>query len=361
MGSALPEVDLGETAPIARIAVGMTHACAVLTDTSLKCWGENQAGELGLGDTNARGDQPGEMGDALPFVPLGRGVVDVALGAATTCGRLVSGHAVCWGDNTLGQLGRGDRTDVGSRPGEVSEELAALDLGGPVRALAVSGTRHVCALQGQDMICWGGNAFGQLGLGDTEARGDDAGELDASVAAIDLGNLGPITAIDAVGPMSCALSTAGEAKCFGGNLNGALGLGDGEARGDAAGEMGATLQSIDAGEPIAALAVGGAHACALSETGAVRCWGQNLSGVLGRGDGEHIGDMPGEMGAALAPLALPVTAVRTVHARGHACVVSEANEVVCWGANDVGQLGIGNTENQGDTPGELEALVTLEL
>jgi len=53
------------------LSLGWKHACAVLDDGSVKCWGYNGVGNLGVGDPQTRGDDPGEMGDALPFVDLG--------------------------------------------------------------------------------------------------------------------------------------------------------------------------------------------------------------------------------------------------------------------------------------------------
>jgi hypothetical protein len=71
MGDALPSVNLGVGRNARRISPGSRGACILLDDSSVKCWGDNQWGTLGLGDTEARGDDPGEMGDDLPPVELG--------------------------------------------------------------------------------------------------------------------------------------------------------------------------------------------------------------------------------------------------------------------------------------------------
>lgn len=72
MGDDLPPLDLGEHCSAGALAAGDAHTCAVLSDHSLKCWGDNAVGQLGLGDPRNRGDEPAEMGDALPKVELGR-------------------------------------------------------------------------------------------------------------------------------------------------------------------------------------------------------------------------------------------------------------------------------------------------
>jgi alpha-tubulin suppressor-like RCC1 family protein len=71
MGDDLPVVDLGTGRTAKMISAGGEHTCALLDDDSVKCWGRNQYGQLGLGDTSNRGDGPGEMGDNLPVVDLG--------------------------------------------------------------------------------------------------------------------------------------------------------------------------------------------------------------------------------------------------------------------------------------------------
>jgi hypothetical protein len=73
MGDALPPVDLGTGRTVTALASDVTlfpKSCAWLDDGSLKCWGYNETGDLGLGDIENRGDEPGEMGDALPTVKL---------------------------------------------------------------------------------------------------------------------------------------------------------------------------------------------------------------------------------------------------------------------------------------------------
>ena len=70
------EADFFEAFHVAPISFcGVGYACAILDDKSLKCWGSNYSGQLGLGDTNNRGDAPGEMGDNLPAVDLGSNYV----------------------------------------------------------------------------------------------------------------------------------------------------------------------------------------------------------------------------------------------------------------------------------------------
>jgi alpha-tubulin suppressor-like RCC1 family protein len=178
----------GRTARV--VAGGHNHTCALLDDGAVKCWGHNAYGQLGLGDVDDRGDEPGEMGDALPAVDLGTGrtATAVACGGWHTCAVLDNGEVKCWGHNQRGLLGLGDAAQRGDNPGEMGEALPAVDLGAGQPAVAIGcGEYHTCVLRGDDSVkCWGGNEHGQLGLGDIEFRGDEPGEMGDALPAVQL-------------------------------------------------------------------------------------------------------------------------------------------------------------------------------
>ncbi len=67
-GDNLPVLDLGSGRTARGIIAGDNQTCAILDNASIKCWGENTSGQLGIGDTNNRGDASGEMGDNLPSI-----------------------------------------------------------------------------------------------------------------------------------------------------------------------------------------------------------------------------------------------------------------------------------------------------
>ena len=103
-------VRLGNSIPI-QITAGRYFTCALLSDGNVKCWGGNYEGQLGLGDTTERGGYINQMGDKLPAVKLGSGLTAVAIqsGQAHTCAILNDGSVKCWGNNNKGQLGQGDK------------------------------------------------------------------------------------------------------------------------------------------------------------------------------------------------------------------------------------------------------------
>jgi alpha-tubulin suppressor-like RCC1 family protein len=130
MSATLPAVDLGPGRTALQLTAGDAHTCARLDDGSVKCWGFNIIGPLGLGDTQPRGDGPGEMGAALPAVDLGPGrtALQLTAGNAQTCARLDDGSVKCWGWNGSGQLGLGDTQTRGDGPGEMGAALPAVQL-----------------------------------------------------------------------------------------------------------------------------------------------------------------------------------------------------------------------------------------
>jgi len=292
------------------LSAGGSHTCARFDDGTVKCWGDNTVGQLGLGDMLQRGDGPGEMGATLPSVSLGpgRSALQVTAGGNHTCARLDDGTVKCWGDNTVGQLGLGDTLQRGDGVGEMGATLPSVNLGPGRTALELAaGGSHTCARFDDGTVkCWGRNAEGQLGLGDTQGRGDDPGEMGATLPSVSLGPGRTALELTAVYQHTCARLDDGTIKCWGWNGYGQLGLGDAQNRGDGPGEMGATLSSVSLGPARTALQLtaGDFHTCARLDDGTVKCWGDNPAGQLGLGDTQRRGAGPGEMGATLPALLL---------------------------------------------------------
>ena len=374
MGNDLKSIDVGSKRSVAAFTVGGSHVCAQLDNQTVKCWGANGSGQLGLGDTVNRGDAPGQMGDNLPAVDLGtdRKALILAAGQAHTCAILDNYTVKCWGDNSYGQLGLGDTANRGDGPNEMGDNLPPVDLGTdsqgfPLDAFALAaGAYHTCALLFDNVTtavtakCWGDNSNGQLGQGSTNNLGDEPGEMGDNLPAIDLGTGRTSTVLAAGQAHTCAVLDDGTAKCWGDNSAGQLGQGDTATMpdiGDAPGEMGDTLPPIELGTGLAALIVsaGGATSCALLSDLTVKCWGDNSDGQLGQGDTVNRGDDPGEMGDNLPAIDLEGdrTAVAVVSGVDHTCALLGNQRVKCWGLNDMGQLGLGDTDNRGDGPDEM--------
>jgi cysteine-rich repeat protein len=346
--------------PVLQLSVGHLTSC-VLTDAGLKCWGANGGGQLGLGDTESRGGKPNQMGASLPFVDVGFEVAAVDAGAASTCALGTRGQVKCWGFNEYGQLGLGDTQWRGDEPGEMGDMLPVVDLGGPVEWVVAG--YFGCARLEAGLRCWGYNQEGQLGLGDTDHRGDDPGEMGDALPFVELG-FDPVELVTLQASSSCARDALGRVKCWGDNSNGGLGLGNTISRGGQPGQMGDALPFVDLG--LDAEVVGLARwslTCAVLASGTMKCWGAttNLTGApLWPGADNTTGDEPGEMGDALPELSTGDgrKIVEVAVGQGFYCVRLDDGGVRCAGYNKYGQLGQGHSES---TSAWLEDLPDTEL
>lgn len=312
VGDAIAPVDLGTGRTAKAIASSLGVTCAILDDDRLKCWGSNFSGQLGQGDRVNRGYAPGELGDRLPPIELGVGrrVRAVSPGSSHACALLDNGQVKCWGDNAVGQLGLGDERARGNDPGEMGDNLPAVDLGAGRTAVSVlASLDSSCAVLDNGVLkCWGYNRAGRLGTGtNIDYYGRHPGEMGDALPAVNLGTGRTAKALAGGVLHTCALLDDETVKCWGNNTGGELGQGDTVQRGRLATQMGDNLRPVDlgAGRRVRGLAVDRDSSCALLDDGRVKCWGRNPAGELGTGDTEARGDGPGEMGDQLPAVKVP--------------------------------------------------------
>ncbi|WP_437939613.1 RCC1 domain-containing protein [Sorangium sp. So ce341] len=369
------EVDSASSALVGQgaqaLAVGASHGCAVLATGGLKCWGNNSDGQLGLGDAAARGDNAGEMGASLPL-SFGANITGITAGGFHTCAlEEVPSSSLpglkCWGRDDYGLLGRGDAVDIGDHRGEMAS-LEFIDLGTDRSVKAVSaGWYHVCAVLDNDRVkCWGSSYWGQLGLGDTVDRGNGPNEMGDDLPEVDLGTGRTAKAIAAGVSHTCAILDNDQVKCWGDNIDGQLGLGDMDPRGDGPNEMGDDLPEVDlgTGRTAKAIAVGSRHTCVILDNDRIKCWGSNDFSELGLGDMDRRGDGPSEMGDDLPEVDLGTGRTAKAIAAGarHTCAILDNDKLKCWGFNDDGELGLGDTSHRGGGPNQMgDLLPTVDL
>ncbi|CAM9675435.1 unnamed protein product, partial [Scytosiphon promiscuus] len=352
-------------APLVRAAsAGSSHTCVVLEGGSIKCWGENYRGQLGQDDMAVRGKLATDMGDNLPTVPLGTfEATYVSSGSEFNCALAVTGDVKCWGRNNYGQLGLGDLDNRGGNDSstEMGDFLPTVDLGTDlvVDQLALASGAHACAVFASGGLkCWGHNSDGQLGLGDTENRGDEPDEMGDNLDFVNLGTGVECSSVSLGALHTCAVVDDGDVKCWGSNNGGQLGYEDTQSRGNTVEQMGDFLPVVDLGRDQRAIAVstGFYHTCALLYTGDVKCWGFGSSGQLGQAYNDSIGSTVGSMGDNLEPVDLGTGRKAIAMSLGgtHSCAVLDDNTVKCWGGNkEAGSLGLGDLINRGIYPGEM--------
>jgi alpha-tubulin suppressor-like RCC1 family protein len=287
---------------LTQIATGKAFSCALRSDGSVWCWGDNGFGQLGTNTFSSNAN--------VPLGTIGLTGADV-LGAGSdhACALRDDGAGWCWGSNVDGKLGNG------LLPWQMILSRFPVAVSVPSGATSVDGgTRHTCMASATGPAhCWGTQLGGRLG------NGRDANAL-TPVPATALGS--PSLLSDA-----CAV-TWGQLQCWGSNVDGRLG------GGSTAGRVLAPV-AVPSPSDVVHVASGRTHACSVGSDGTVQCWGKGTSGQLGNG----------AVVTSAAPV--PVSGISTAIAVGvglrHSCAVLADATVRCWGANDYGQLGNGST------------------
>jgi uncharacterized protein YjbI with pentapeptide repeats len=236
--------------------------------------------------------------------------------------------------------------------------LGYVDLGAGRTAVSVStGFLVTCVvLDNGTLKCWGNNGYGQLGYDDITDRGGNLGDM-AALNTIDLGAGRTARAVDTNGSTTCAILDTKALKCWGDNTVGQLGYEDVLKRGDSRGSMG-SLATVNLGVGRTAIAVSVANpTCVVLDNKSLKCWGDNTKGGLGQDDTINRGGYSGDM-AALAAVNLGTgRTLKTVETGGtNTCAILDNNRLKCWGSNASGQLGQNDTLPRGGFAGSMAAL-----
>lgn len=281
------------------------HSCASTQSGDLYCWGRNNDGQLGNGDTRDR---------TIPYrQPSLNMIKQAGAGVAFSCALQDDGELKCWGYNGQGQLGDNSLTTKRA-PTKVRSISAGVQLS--------VGANHSCVIERDGLLyCWGYNgvqeSHGRLGSGGTNSSSSPL-----RVVSIDR-----VRAVSAGDSHSCAVRQNGELWCWGDNSYGQLGLGT----------------TADSLVPIlnrnvsnvVDVSCGQFHTCAVTADRRIYCWGLNDYGQVGDGTTTD----------KRSPVLLNgLTGVLDVDAGYyHTCATTTDNRALCWGRNDYGQLGDGTT------------------
>ncbi len=245
----------------------------------------------------------------------------ISTGTAHTCALLNTGQISCWGFGGNGQLGTGNTASLSTPSAPIN-----LPTGTTATAIDTGGT-HTCALLNTGQIsCWGNGGNGQLGTGNTT-------NLSTPSAPITLPTGTTATAISTGGAHTCALLNTGQISCWGNGFYGRLGTGNTTDRSTPSAPI-----TLPTGTTATAISTGGAHTCALLNTGQISCWGFGRDGQLGTGNTT-------ELSTPSAAINLPTGTTATAISAGeiHTCALLDTGQISCWGDGFFGQLGTGNT------------------
>ncbi|MFZ9594486.1 MAG: RCC1 domain-containing protein [Bdellovibrionia bacterium] len=290
-----------------------SHACGITGSNQLKCWGSNTSGQVGIGNTAGPVTTPQLVNDP------GTRYRKVSLGCSHTCGITTAGQLKCWGYNGFRELG--GRTGDLTSPGVVDSGSTYRDVG--------MGCGFGCGITTRgELKCWGQNTSGQVGNG-------TSGSSQSTPVVIDSGMT--YRAISGGYNFACGIAASGTLKCWGSDNAGQVG--NGATTGNQL-----TPQPVnDPGTVYSVIASGFYYACGITGVGALKCWGSDSAGQLGNGaavsqDSPMLSDsgtLYTEVGSALGSANW-----------GHSCGITVGGILRCWGRNNSGQLGIGNTANQ---------------
>ena len=288
------------------VSAGYLHTCAVTSKGAARCWGANEYGQLGNNSTTDSSTPVGVYG-------LGSKVKNITSGYLHSCALTTNGRVWCWGNNTYGQLGNNSTTNS-ARP------VAVAGLGRGVRAID-AGWFDTCAITARGAVkCWGNNSYGQLGNNTTTS----------SLTPVQVHGLTRgAKAVSASYFHTCAITAKGAAKCWGNNSWGELGD-------NTANESAKPVGVYGLNKRVKQISAGYTSTCAVTTKGAAKCWGSNLYGQLGDNSTTTTGKPVNVYGLG--------SDIKSVKAGGyHACALTTAGGVRCWGLNDEGQLGDNST------------------
>ena len=288
------------------VSAGYLHTCAVTSKGAARCWGANEYGQLGNNSTTDSSTPVGVYG-------LGSKVKNITSGYLHSCALTTNGRVWCWGNNTYGQLGNNSTTNS-ARP------VAVAGLGRGVRAID-AGWFDTCAITARGAVkCWGNNSYGQLGNNTTTS----------SLTPVQVHGLTRgAKAVSASYFHTCAITAKGAAKCWGNNSWGELGD-------NTANESARPVGVYGLNKRVKQISAGYTSTCAVTTKGAAKCWGSNLYGQLGDNSTTTTGKPVNVYGLG--------SDIKSVKAGGyHACALTTAGGVRCWGLNDEGQLGDNST------------------
>jgi len=305
---------------VAGVATGDDHACALMVTGSVKCWGRNQAGQLGNGDyaeTNTAGD----------VLNLGGSAVAITAGWGLTCALMSTATIKCWGTNGHGKLGIGSDQADSSTPVEIPSLSGVLSVD--------CGTDHCCAvLDTTGGWCWGSGGQGRLG------DGTDVGKNYPVQVVNDLNvdatfKMGFLT-VSVGNSHTCAVFSDESVWCWGDGTSGKLGINNEDSKFEPQAVVGLGPGMV---RSVSAARLWGHHSCAiLKDQGKVTCWGANSEGQLGTGDTVWVWT-PGQRWETPVTGISGAVAIQT--SSTFSCAALDNTEIWCWGSNSDGRLGNG--------------------
>ena len=274
---AVPANVVGLPGDIVEVSAGSAHTCALSRSGRVWCWGNNFGGQLGNGRS---GNDLILVATPAEVEGLGGGAAAISSGLSSTCAVTLGGAAMCWGTG-----GTGDGTSfLRARPtvalGVESGATAVWTNTANTCVLMSTGGVKCWGYRPTLPTEYTPRDVPQVS-GAIAITAGCALLSDATVRCWQSGPYAPFPSTAGVRAMSgtvadCIVTTAGAAKCWNYNFHGRIGDGT---------RMNRSLMTPVAGldRDVAAISTGLSHSCAVSTRGEAWCWGDNGQGQLGDG------------------------------------------------------------------------------
>jgi alpha-tubulin suppressor-like RCC1 family protein len=307
------------TAFTTNLDAGQAHTCALTSGGQAYCWGNNGVGQLGDSTASTRTTPVAVLQQAgVTFTQLSAGQIH-------NCALTSGGVAWCWGYNADYRLGD-STTSLGLAPVQVKGAT------GITWGSISAGAQHTCGLDTSgNAYCWGYNLYGQLGNNATAAQ--------KTPVAVQMPGGVTFSAITAGEKHTCALDTTGQAWCWGYGAEGAMG------GGFSFGDSIPVQVTHPGGVTFSSIHTEYRHTCALTSAGQAYCWGKNGSGQLGNNNTTTQYTPV----AVQQPVGVTFAQIRTGY--DNTCAVTSGGQAYCWGLNNNrGQVGDGTIWTTRRTP-----------
>jgi titin len=317
---------------ISQVATGGSHTCALSTDNRIFCWGDNTFGQLGNGTTTST-TSPVQI--TTTGTPLnGKTIAGITAGGQTSCAVTTDGVGACWGDNSSAQLGTGTFVTKSTVP--VAIRMTSGPFVGKQLAQVSVNDHHGCGVTTDGVVaCWGLNV--QLGNGTTSSYSPVAPTTSGTPLS------GKTIKQVATGEAhTCVVTTDGVVACWGVN-------GYGELGNSGTSDSPTATQVVTAGTPLAghtakSISAGHSHTCVIADDNKPYCWGLGFNGALGNGTTIQVNPLPKAVTTAGTPLS-GATVTKVEAGAYHACALTSTGAVSCWGQGANGALGTGNNSD----------------
>ena len=334
------------------VSVRGSNACAISSSNKLFCWGDNYYGQIGDGTNNSQ---------IMPTAVYtsgalsGKTISQISTGVSHTCAVATDGTAYCWGDNTYGELGIGTvAMNNGAKVADLSDsmfdsygianivedstslEAAAVDMSGVLSGKTIkyisAGYERTCAIASDNQAyCWGWGALGD---------GNDS--QSATPVAVDTSGVLSGKTINKIstGPLStCVIASDNKAYCWGYGNQGVLGIG---STSNSLVPVAVDTSGVLSGKTIVDISVGYYSVCVVDSNGAVYCWGNGDNGELGNGlSSDSLVPVAVDTSGALSGKNIASVSV----GNHHVCAIDSNSVAYCWGFDYDGELGNNSTTN----------------